>query len=77
MIPADKNAAETRELTLNVGGMTCGGCERALSAALSRHPAVESARADSKTGQVVVRVRGEVDEAELDAIILAAGYQPA
>jgi len=77
MSPADKNAAETRELTLNVAGMSCGGCERALSAALSKHPAVESAKADSKTGQVVVRVRGEVDQTELDTIIRAAGYQPA
>lgn len=77
MNPAGKNAAETRELTLRVAGMTCGGCERALSAALSKHPAVESAKADSKTGQVVVRVRGEIDPAELDTIIRAAGYQPA
>jgi copper chaperone CopZ len=61
---------------MHVSGMTCGGCERALAAALRRHPAVESVQADAKTGQVALRVRGAVDEGELAEIVRHAGYRP-
>lgn len=59
--------------TLIVKGMTCGGCERAMSSALRKVEGVREVKADHLDGRVVV----EGDGMELDALRVAvedAGY---
>ncbi len=59
--------------TLIVKGMTCGGCEKAISSALRKVDGVQSVQADHATGLVVVNGDGM----ELDALKSAvedAGY---
>jgi copper chaperone CopZ len=59
--------------TLIVKGMTCGGCERAISSALHKVEGVREVKADHHAGRVVV----EGDGMELDALRVAvedAGY---
>ena len=61
------------ETTILVLGMTCGGCERAVEAALARKPGVRGARADHATGRVVVE--GEALDLEaLRAAVEDAGF---
>lgn len=58
---------------LIVKGMTCGGCEKAISSALRKVDGVQSVQADHATGRVVVNGDGM----ELDALKAAvedAGY---
>jgi len=42
-------------LTLNVTGMTCGGCENAVTRALSKVDGVQDAAASHRDGVVTVR----------------------
>ena len=65
---------DVHEIEFDVTGMSCHGCEQALSMLLRQHDAVETARADSKTGKVRVSLRGDVDRSELVARIESAGY---
>ena len=63
---------------LNVTGMKCGGCEKAVQEAVDAVPGVLSSKASAKEGVLEV----EFDEAKtgLDAIkqaIKAKGYPPA
>ncbi|MBW3597530.1 MAG: heavy-metal-associated domain-containing protein [Planctomycetes bacterium] len=62
------------EIELRVSGMSCQGCEQALSMALRQHDAVESAQADARSGVVRVTVKRDVDASELKERIYAAGY---
>lgn len=60
-------------VTLKVGGMTCGGCERSIERALSSVPGVRSVRADHATGRVILE--GETPTAEqLRRIVEDAGF---
>lgn len=62
------------ELTLNVGGVTCGGCAHRVNTALVAVPGVATAVVNEARTQVVVR--GEtLDRAALVAAVLQAGYQ--
>jgi len=59
--------------TLIVKGMTCGGCEKAISSALCKVEGVSEVKADHPAGRVVVEGVG----VELDALRVAvedAGY---
>jgi copper chaperone CopZ len=59
--------------TLIVKGMTCGGCEAAITSALRKVEGVREVKADHLAGRVVV----EGDGMELDALRVAvedAGY---
>ncbi|MCH7725732.1 MAG: heavy-metal-associated domain-containing protein [Planctomycetes bacterium] len=64
----------TREIEFNVSGMSCHGCEQALSMLLRQHDAVESAQADAKSGKVRVSLYRDVDRTELIERIKSAGY---
>lgn len=75
--PGKQQTQGTQEIELNVSGMRCQGCEQALSIALKQHETVESAQADVSSGTVRVRVRGDVDLAELKDRVRAAGYETA
>jgi len=57
--------------TYRVSGMTCGGCARAVSAAISE--AVAGAKAHVDLGAGTVRVEG-ADAAQVRAAIEAAGF---
>ena len=60
------------EKTFTVEGMTCGHCEMSVREEVEELAGVESARADSGTGRLVVR--GEVDDARVREAVAAAGY---
>ncbi len=66
-------AIEQKEF--NVEGMSCMHCEMAAQKALMAVSGVVSAKADHKTGKVVVEVDGHSDEAELKQAITEAGYR--
>ncbi len=62
--------AENREdVVLNVEGMTCGGCENAVKAALLKCDGVKEAEVSHKKGKAVVKV--EEDEVKTDELIAA------
>lgn len=60
-----------------VQGMTCGGCERSVQAALTQLEGVSGAEADHTAGRVRVSFdAGQIDEQRLRSQIEEAGYQP-
>ncbi len=62
-------------VTLQVEGMTCTGCEQRLNKALRRVDGVREATADHRSGQVLVRFDPAVaNRAALVAQIDTAGY---
>lgn len=63
------------EVQLQVSGMTCGHCEKAVVKAVLQVQGVSSARADRATGHVVVSTSGAgPDIAALVASIVDEGY---
>ena len=64
------------ELTYTVPSMSCGHCEEAVSAVISRVAGVDSVDVDLDTKLVVVHGEG-LDDAELRAAIGEAGYEAA
>ena len=66
---------QVREIEFNVSGMSCHGCEQALSMLLRQHDAVVTASADAKSGKVCVSLNREVDRTELIERIKSAGYE--
>jgi copper chaperone len=63
------------ELTLNVTGMTCGGCESAIRRVLSMVDGVASATASYKDSKVtVVYDATRTDRGAIARAIEAAGY---
>jgi len=64
-------------IEIAVKGMTCGGCERSVQAALSGLEGVTDAQADHTAERVRVSFDPEqVDEQRLREQIEQAGYQP-
>ena len=62
-------------ITLQVEGMTCIGCEQRLGKALGRLEGVREAIADHRTGRVTVRFDPSVtDRAALAEQVGTAGY---
>lgn len=63
------------EVQLQVSGMTCGHCEKAVVKAVLQVQGVAAARADRTTGQVVVSIGGaDPDVAAIVASIVDEGY---
>ena len=61
-----------------VQGMTCGGCERSVQNALTKHPGVSTAKADRTSGTVSVEFDpARIDPATLAKAIADVGYQVA
>ncbi len=58
---------------LQVSGMTCGHCARAVTQALEALPQVERALVDLSTGEV--SVEGTADEAAIRHAIEEEGYK--
>ena len=63
-------------LILQVTGMTCGGCENAVTRALSRLEGVSNVSASHAQNQVTVQYdAAKVDRAKIADAINKAGYQ--
>jgi copper chaperone len=67
--------AARNEWTLQIGGMTCMHCARAVDQALGQVPGVERSRTDHASGRSVVVAAPSVDFAALVAAIEYAGYE--
>ncbi len=65
-----------RTVQIAVTGMSCGGCEERLEAALSRVEGVRSVSADHQGGSVRVLFDPlRVDETDLTGQIVACGFE--
>lgn len=65
----------TEELTLKVGGMTCGGCENAIRRVLSMVEGVSAATASHKDAEVRVTFDpARTDRRRIEQAIATAGY---
>jgi copper ion binding protein len=60
--------------TVAVRGMTCGHCERAITAEVGRVDGVREVRVDLAAGTVTVSVDRPVDRADIAAAVDEAGY---
>ncbi len=66
-----------KTVKIAVSGMSCGGCEERLEAALSRIEGVRSVSADHTGGSVRVLFDPlRVAESDLTGHIVACGYEP-
>jgi copper chaperone CopZ len=54
-VKAPAEASKLEVVTLNVKGMMCGGCEKAVSKALKAAPGVSEAAADNANGTATVK----------------------
>lgn len=61
-------------IDLNITGMTCGGCEKAVRRVLEAVPSVTSASVDRDAGSARVETSGPVDPAVLVSAVEDAGY---
>ena len=68
-------ATETRQLQLDVAGMTCAACERKVARALGQLPEVETATASARQGTATLTVRAEPTRSDLAAALETAGYE--
>lgn len=62
------------ELDLEVSGMTCGHCERAVTTELREVAGVTEVTADAEAGRVRVAHQGDIDLQAIHAAVTAAGY---
>lgn len=65
---------ETMEKTIEVKGMMCEHCEARVQEALEKVRNVEAAKADHKSGTVVLTLSGDVKDEKLKKAVEAAGY---
>ena len=67
----------THTVTLTVTGMTCGGCENAVTRALGRLPGVERVSASHTAREVTVTFDGAaVSLSRIREGVAALGYTP-
>jgi len=62
------------ELELQVSGMTCVHCERAVTAELVRLDGVNDVDANAETGRVRITCSAPLGRAEIEQAISDAGY---
>lgn len=62
------------EKTIEVKGMMCEHCEARVQEALEKVRNVEAAKADHKSGTVVLTLSGNVKDEKLKKAVEAAGY---
>ena len=63
-----------RDIEFNVSGMSCHGCEQAISMLLRQHDGVNTVRADATSGKVRVTLNRDVARSELIERIESAGF---
>jgi copper chaperone CopZ len=61
------------EITFNVEGMDCNGCEESIKRSVGRLPGIQQVNADHVSGRV--EVTGELDEAKVREAIVDAGFE--
>jgi copper chaperone len=66
---------EMGELSLQVEGMDCGGCEDSIKKAVSQVEGVENVSASHESGTVQVTFAGDADEGGVRTAIEDAGYE--
>ncbi|AUG80021.1 copper-transporting ATPase [Kitasatospora sp. MMS16-BH015] len=62
-------------VTYTVSGMSCGHCEKAITAEVSDLPGVTEVAADAAAGTVTVSSQAPLDEEALRAAVDEAGYE--
>lgn len=68
--------AEWAEVTLDVGGMTCEGCENAIKANVENLEGIASVESSFEEGWTRVRYDGNLtSRAEIEAKIADTGYE--
>ena len=65
----------SREVVLDVTGMTCAGCETHVVEALRAVPGVDRAGASHPRGEAVIRCAGNVPDSALEDAVRRAGYE--
>lgn len=68
-------SGETERLTLKIGGMMCGHCEKRVKDALEALPEVTSAEVSHTAGTAVVTLAAQVAPKRLKQAVRAAGYR--
>ena len=63
------------EISLNVKGMMCGGCENRVKNALGNLEGIEKVTADHTTGEVIVFCNNTVDKKIIEETIEDIGYE--
>ncbi|NSL51008.1 cation transporter [Calidifontibacillus erzurumensis] len=63
-----------KTITLQVSGMTCGHCEKAVTNALMAIEGVENVEVDLKTGNVKINAQENVSEQVLKEAVEEQGY---
>jgi copper chaperone CopZ len=72
----DQTTATTEQtVTLTIGGMTCGACERHVGVALAAVPGVAEVAVNRLDGTARVVVTGHPDTAAFIAAVRNAGYE--
>ena len=61
-------------VTMQVGGMTCAGCEQSVSRAVEQVPGVRNVTADHVGGTVSVRIAESADVVAIRCAIVDAGF---
>jgi copper chaperone len=71
----DASAAATSVLQINVQGMTCGGCEQAVKAAVMQIDGVVSCQAFHEEGLAIVTVQEGTADSKIEDAISGVGFQ--
>ncbi len=72
--PAIPSHTQPHTLTIDVGGMKCAGCVRAVEKELTQQPGVVSATVNLATEVALVQYEGEVDPKALAQRLTEAGF---
>ena len=70
----EESAAKTRKIILDVNGMKCAGCVKAVERQLTQHPGVKSACVNLATEIAVVEVEDAVEGNTLAQLLRAKGF---
>lgn len=73
---ADVSQAEATMLTVNVKGMVCDFCARAVTKVFSRNDAVENVHVDLDKGEIHVALKPgmALSDAEVETMVENSGY---
>ena len=72
--PSETGSEAAGQVVISVGGMMCGHCEAAVSAALEKLDFISSAKADHASGRVEIMLSGVFDGAAVKAAVEAEDY---
>lgn len=64
-----------KEITINVKGMVCGGCEKRVVNALSEIEGIEEVIADHTNGTVIIKTEKEIEKNIIKEKIEDIGFE--